>query len=456
MTKSKYIIFAVCAVIVIATLFIPPFFGKGDDGSLYGILLENGLYNAEGADTSFFNGTYGISPSVPENGFSPITVAKALCAFVSTTVFDIRFLAILYLPVYLAGVFLIIRSIKIKHLVAETVICAIAAIILCDIGYISYINSLYHEALYLSFFLLLAGSIMNIMKEDRLCPACAVLSLISAAVLACKGVDGALIGIFTGIALIAFPIINKKKSLPSFICGGLSVILSFILIFAANNQSSTPMELYGRVISGTLFETQTPEQDMEALGINSKYASYSGISYYDALKEEGTLNPGFAEELKKVDQSDALAFYVKKPSRFMSVISSAGKNAPFLTQSYISTKQNTYYSIKMAPSLWSYCRRFLTPGSAMIVFAVAFAVFVLSFFISKKDSKTALGGIATSVASMAFFISPILRCGLMNISRNLVLHQAALDLMIILIICYAVNLSLTKRQELKDKYGVNQ
>ena len=63
MTKSKYIIFTVCAIVIIATLFIPPFFGKGDDGSFYNILLDNGLYNAEGADTSFFNGRFGISPS---------------------------------------------------------------------------------------------------------------------------------------------------------------------------------------------------------------------------------------------------------------------------------------------------------------------------------------------------------------------------------------------------------
>ena len=37
MNKHKLIIFAVVALVVISTLFIPPFYGKGDDGSFYQI-----------------------------------------------------------------------------------------------------------------------------------------------------------------------------------------------------------------------------------------------------------------------------------------------------------------------------------------------------------------------------------------------------------------------------------
>ena len=456
MTKSKYIIFTVCTLVIIATLFIPPFFGKGDDGSLYNILLENGLYNADGSDTSFFNSFYGISPSSPEEGFFPITIAKTICAFVSTTIFDIRFLSLLYLPVYLAGMFLILKSIHIKHPIAEIAICIVTSVMLCDIGYISYVNSLYHEALYLSFFLLLTGSVMNIKEENGLNPVCAVLALLSVAVLSFKGIDGALPGIFVGIALILFPIISKKISVSSVVCGILSVLIAFTVVFTSSTSGGTPLSLYGRVMNGALYETETPEEDLGKLGIDTKYAQFSGVSYYDAIKEDGALNPAFSEELKKADRGNVLSFYLKNPKRFTNVISSAGKNAPFLTQSYISTKQNTYYGIKIAPFLWSYCRRFLTPGSALIIFAVAIAVFVLAFLISGKNGNAALGGIVLSTACIVFFISPILQSGLMNISRSLILHQIATDLMIILIISYAVNMALTKRQELKDKYGVNQ
>ena len=84
------------------------------------------------------------------------------------------------------------------------------------------------------------------------------------------------------------------------------------------------------------------------------------------------------------------------------------------------------------------------------------AVLIISFVILKKDLETALTGIILSVSSITFFVSTILQGGLMGISRNLLLHQCAFDIMLILVVMYAINIALSKRQELRDKYGVNQ
>ncbi len=455
MTKSKKIIFIVSALIVISMLFIPPLYGKGDDGSFYNVLLENGLYNQEGADTSYFNSVYGVSQNA-ESTFLPITLAKVLCGFVTTVVFDIRVLGALYLPLFLAGLYLVIRGIHIKNKIAETVICTVAAIILCDVGYFSYLNSLYYDALYICALILMAGAALNIKNEKGISLPCAILLAVASAIMAFYGVSGLIAGVLVGVFLPLGDFLRKNIKAETLICGVLIVVISAGCFLAAPKGESSEVKLYGRVIDGALYNTDTPSEDLEALGIDPSYETFRGLSYYDALKGEGVLNPGFKAELKKVDESDVLLFYIKNPSRFINVLSDAGKNAPFLTQSYIKTQSNSDYFIKKAPSIWSFCRRFLTPASFPILLLVSAVVLLWSVILLKKDSKIALAGILLSVSNMVFFVATILSGGLMGISRNLILHQLTFDMMIIIILVYAVNLAIEKRQELQDKYGVNQ
>ena len=455
MTKSKKIIFAVAALVVIIMLFIPPFYGKGDDGSFYNVLLENGLYNQEGADTSFFSSVYGVSQNA-ESKFFPITLAKVLCGFVSTTIFDIRVLGVLYLPIYLAGLYLILRGIHIKNAVAETAVSVVAAIMLCDVGYFSYLNSLYTDAIYLCTFILMAGSALNIKNEKSLNVSCVVLFMISAGILAFFGAEGLIAGVLSGVMIFAAAFKGKGVKAESIVCGVLTVLISAGLFIAAPANTGSETQLYGRVIDGALYKTQAPEEDLKGIGLDSKYASFSGISYYDALKEDGALNPAFKEELQKVSRGDVLMFYIKNPSRFINVLSDAGKNAPFLTQSYIKTQSNTNYSIKKAPAIWSFCRRFLTPASFWIILAIAAVAMVWSVMKFGKNFKMSLAGVLLAVSSITFFIGAILRSGLMGISRNLLLHQCAFDIMLVLIVTEAINIALSKRQELRDKFGVNQ
>lgn len=455
MNKHKNIIFIVASLIIIATLFIPPFYGKGDDGSFYSILLENGLYNAEGADTSFFNNIFGVSQTDTDGGFLPITVAKALCAFVSTVVIDIRVLGALYLPFYLLAMYLILRKIKIENKALEITVSIIAAIILCDIGYISYMNSLYKEALYLVFLMLFAGSALNIKKEDGICWPCAVALLFSAGVLAFMGIEGLLAGIALGAALIISNLCLKNISFQATLCGILAIVISAGCFFAAPAAGGSDAEIYSRVFDAV--DVQNAEKELESLGISAKYKDFAGKSYYTVLeKNEGVLPPALLTELKEVSRGDMFSFYIKSPKNFINVLTLAGKNAPFLSQSYISTKMNTNYYIKSAPGIWSYARRFMTPGNIWIILLVSLAVIVCIFAFFKNDAEILAAGLPLAVLSPAFMVYPILKGGLLGISRNLILHQAAFDLIVIVAIICAVNFALERRKNIKEKFGVNQ
>lgn len=455
MTKSKIIIFIILAIVVITTLFIPPFYGKGDDGSFYSILIANGMYNSEGADPSHFNSTYGVSTD-GNSEFLPLTTAKALSAFASTTVFDIRVLAVLYLPFYLWGMYLVIKAIKINNKTLEIVVSALAAIIFADIGYISYMNSLYYEALYLVAFLLFIGSILNIKKENGVCILCALTFILSCGVLAFMGVSGLIAGVVAAAVLVLGGTVLKNISPFAALCGVLAAIVSFSCFFMAPQGKTSPAKLYSRVFDGAVYSSEKPEGDLEKLGIEKSYADFAGKSYFEAVGDNEALSPAFLQQLEKVSEKDILGFYVKNPMRFIKVLSVAGKNSPFLSQSYIATKTTANYYIKMAPGIWSYVRNFTIPANFWILVAISLLALVFSIAFFRKDTAIMTAGITLSVSALVFFISSVLNGGLYLISRNLIMHQAAVDLMVILIAVCAINIILEKRQELKNKFGVNQ
>lgn len=455
MNKPKLIIFAVAALIIISTLFIPPFYGKGDDGSFYQILTENGLYNTEGADIAFFNNVFGMTNTETENGFLPITIAKVLCGFVSTIVLDIRVLALLYLPFYLCGVYLILRKIQVKNKSLEIAVSIVAAIILCDIGYISYMNSFYKEALYLVFFLLFSGSLLNIKKDEGVLVPCAVLFILSAAVLSFMGAAGLIVAVLAAVMLIVANVFFKNISGQAIICGILASVISIGCFMVAPAAVDGEAQVYSRVFEGAV-QAENAAVQLKELGLSEKHEEYVGLSYYNALGDEGVLPPALVEELKGVSRGDIFMFYLKNPANFIKTLTSAGKNAPFLSQSYIATEMNANYHIKMAPGLWSYARRFLTPGNLWILLAISLAVIVCVFVFFKKDAEIMVTAVTLAVSSVVFMINPVLKGGLSGISRNLIMHQVAFDVLLVVVIVCAVNMALERRENIKEKFGVNQ
>ena len=200
----------IASLLIIFTLIIPPFFGKSDDGSFYNVLRSNGLYNLDGSELGVFNPQFGVGGEDTGEHFFPITAAKAL----SGAVFDIRLLALLYLPFYIAGMCLIIASVKSENKYIHLAVCILAALILCDIGYIGYFNSFYTDALYISAFTLLAGSLMFMLSNGKTNAPCLILTVISSAVLAAGG-TGVVAAVLAAVIAGRFCFTEKNKIFPA-------------------------------------------------------------------------------------------------------------------------------------------------------------------------------------------------------------------------------------------------
>ena len=217
----------VASLIIFFSLLVPPFFGKADDGSFYKALLSNGLYNLEGYEINGFNPGFGTGGEDTGAHFLPVTIAKS----VSGNIMDIRLLAVLYLPMYIAGMCLMLASIKAKNKYIHLAVSILTAVIFCDIGYIGYFNSLYTDALYISAFLLMAGALMYMLSNGKSNIPCLILTALSAFILSCSG-SYVLASVLASAVVIRFCIAEKVKIIPSLTA---AIILASCVFFCGFN-----------------------------------------------------------------------------------------------------------------------------------------------------------------------------------------------------------------------------
>ena len=406
MSKSKKIIMIISVLIIAATLFVPPIFGKGDDGSLFALLSGNGLYTPDGAEG--FVARYGADMPA-DNAFFVLSAAKAISGIFTKNILDIRFAALLYLPFYALGVCLVIAGVKMHSKKLEPFAEALAAIILCDIGYIAYLNSPYTDAFFLCALVLLFGCVFYMQSRGR----AEIFPSAAAALCALALLWGALGGV------------------PSY--------------------KDENMEKYNSVFMGAAQKSE----DLAFFGISDKYASLIGKDWYEAQKETDIESDAAKSEIfENISGAKVLKFYFTHPKNFATALDTACKNAPFLTQKYIKMQTDGSYGIKKAPSLWSWARRFMTPAS-LIVFAVYYiAVIAVLIKTRKKGKGFKLASAFYLLYNIILLPMTLVSGGTASVSRRLLLFQLSCDMLIFMSVLWAVNTFTERNENIKKKYGV--
>ena len=439
MEKHKIIIIALAILLVIITLFIPPFFGRNDDGGVSRLISDNGLsYRGEKSADSL-----NVSFAVRDQNagtFTPVIAAKKISSL-SGKDFDIRMMALIYLPVFLVGLYLIISSIDVINKKARILVCIFAAIVLCDISYISFFNSFYYEALYLSALTLLFGSLMVMYGKEGLSISAIVLALLAVAIIASSGAFGVTVAMLTAALFFTMGFWDKSKIRKPFTVATslLIVAISLSVLSVAPSIKGGDRDRYNALFSGVLYGSEDMIADLDYFGRPEEYASFADKSYDEAGKETNFENGIVKEELfSKITTSRIMAFYFSHPQRLYSVFDKAAKTAPVLSQDYVCTQTNKSF-LKTPPALWSAVHRFLMPGSFLILLAFFLIIVVLAALNMKKMpffSKTVIFSVLTACVLLA---EPVISGGLANISRRLVLFRFAYDMILLMCVNWIIN-----------------
>lgn len=327
------------AVACIYAIFIPPAHGVADQGDFERVMGQAGLGFFHGHSFYDFVQTkytlkwmnplflIGLLPAT--SYIYPIAVAKLLCRICFLGYFDTRVLAAVFSLYYSIVCFLIFRQIPVKNQIGKSVLAAIFIAVFFDGVNLTMFNSMYGQSMLLialaSF--LLSGVLilrnLDNLKKRHIVFFFAACVLLLGAKLQCISLLPFLI--------LAFVFLIRKCSYKK-----LSVVLLCILLwYSVGNYVIWGGQLnrdtqYNSVFYGILKDSRTPEEDLEAMGLDPDLAKDAGKhAYLDPGEYAYPPRTEIMEEkfYSKMDNVKLAKFYLTHPARIIRAMEVTAGNA---------------------------------------------------------------------------------------------------------------------------------
>lgn len=406
--KPAYLALAtlgVLAVIMSVILFIPPYLGLSNDGSLDSVMADVGLavLNPDAANPyfSYYDRLYAIAPDAYTPDTTPqllkVTVRFAIWLDELLTgrdgVFDIRMLAAIYMVLYLAALFPLLRGVlsRVRMYSEGLALAIVCVLVFGDTTIVVRFASLYTQAWELILMILLVDAAFLIpWRRDAWLPQMSIL-------LSCWLLMG--VNDYCSLACIVFSmaywlmlrrqtdVIHKTAYV------GAAVLLCFISVLNTSNMldDQTVTEKYDQMTRGVLFQADNPEEALEFFGVEPRYSvltdTYASQSFPMADLSSGVLDEGF---LDQYDTGEVLLYYVTHPLDLMSLFD-VGAHSAFITRSDFSG--NYEHSVGLPArakspfmAIWSTFKEQSAPKTAGLLLLLGAAL--IFFRRGKKDDTT--------------------------------------------------------------------
>lgn len=360
----------VCLVVAVIALFVGPCLGMANDSIGNQKMLEYGLSYREVdrgedpeqfASNEYFTRVYERTRTGEPIHTSQNLIVNAAMAldsvFTNDNFFDVRFLAAIYLMLYLPGVYLVLRAgLERVQYFSEAVVMAVAGVLIfSDISYLVFFNSLYNDPIILICLLYIAGGSMGLHTEK---PAQMGLQLVITAaglMLCLLEKRFFLAGLLTAVLLVAH---TRVFSGPSrIVAGGLAAILIGASVFSFYwcGESFDDVSKVHSITRGVLLDSQTPDKTLEDMGIDASYSLLADQSLYDYYPPAEISNPALQEGfLDRYTAADVALHYMKHPDSLVFMWNNAVRSALRLRRDYCGNYERSAGMPTMGKSVfWS-------------------------------------------------------------------------------------------------------
>lgn len=461
----------VIAVLMAYMLFLPPYLGLSNDGSLDAVLADVGLARLDPENKeayfSYYERTYYIEENAqpPETTPLPLKIMIRLAValdilLTNDTLFDMRFLAALYMVLYLVLLYPLFLGIlqRVPRYSEGLLLAILSVLVFADSTIVVRFASLYTSPLEA---LALIGLVDIIFVLSRRQKIGAALVLMGACIVVLTAVNQycALIGIVASV--VYWRVFHEQSDLPmrmlSLAMAIVMAVLSVVYTGAMLNRQ-TRVAKYNQMTRGVLFQADDPTKALAFFGIEPRYSvltdTYGDQEYPVVLPDDGVLDEGFFDHYSTVD---VLGYYLIHPIAMLGMFD-RGVHHAFITRSDYSG--NYEQSVGLPPmaktpfmSVWSTFKEQSAPKTAGMVLLLAVVVLV------RKKQKTLeeerrearykeLIGVFIVMAVLEI-LTVLLMAGDSELLRESFLMGMAIDLMSVLFITELLHR--TKRIELDEE-----
>lgn len=462
--RPEFIAVLLASAILIYVLMIPPVIGIADNGDFERIMGSTGLsYLSQDYKDKYFgymNREYKVTPleSPAEDYFSTEIILVLLAKLIDKAVtlnkhiFDIRFLAFIYSCLFLLSIYLLVKFIRNDNPLSGWIIAALLVFVFTDIGYISYFNSLYGEAVSFSALLLTVALAICVVKQEK--PSLFTLAgfFLAATLLAGAKAQNVPLGIvFTifGIRLLPLRKDFLWKRAVIFFC--VILILTTMKCYLSIPDRIRVCNDYQSVFYGILKDSPSPKDDLQELGLDPNLSALAGTDFF---MKEYPINIRDPETLKqisdKINPLKVAVFYLKHPDRYLQKLRITAENGFRLIQGYGNFEKSENREFKeTADSFrhWSTIKTKVLPHSLVVValfFTVYFLLLVIQYVKKRKILTERLYTeifAAIWVTGLIQFLIPIIGDGEADLGRHLFLFNVCFDIMLVTSVVWVINLT---------------
>lgn len=352
--------------------------------------------------------------------------------------YNLAFLALLYALVLAAAVWLLLRHLP-RGTVPRRILAAVLLIFLfCDAGYILYFNSFYGEALQFVTLLLAVGLWMRLYENPRRWCSWVLLYV---ALYFFGGAKLANIPLACLFGLIALLLLVRGSGKWIRVTAG--ALCAALLVSQVALAGSIPAWMendtnYQAVFFGVLKNSETPEQDLEELGLDPAYAPLAGTHAYQPSYPmdiySDAFRQGFYENVSKVR---VMYFYLRHPARLLDKMDTALMCSAYIRPPYLGNLSSKRMTHVKRSSGWSWLRvrsRVLYTFAVMLPALVLVSLFALWCALQclrkkrKRESVAAYGALlALCAAAWAAWVLPIFSNGEADLSKHMFLFIHLVD-----------------------------
>lgn len=465
-----------CGIIVFLTLYVPEPIGLANNGDYPRIMYPNRIIFLEKIDYNYdsyvpeFEMVIGEGRQLTklagliESDYSQfdyyssqsvlIKISKVLNYFAngitgqSAGHYDLFWLCLIYIGLYVIAIYLILKFVyKRFGLLMFSLALFTVLFIFCDSGYTLYFNSFYGEAMQYVFTFLVIGLFLRLLDKHN-AEKHSILSYVIyyAAVLFMAASKNAYVPVGILFALLPLIFIKDKlfsnKQIAYLALGTVVTFAGLIYILTLTPEWIDKDTTFNAVFSGILKFSDTPEEDLEELGLDPSLAVLKGYQTYlddypiDIKSEEFQKN-----FFDKISKTDILIFYLKNPARLLAALKYSADWAAYIRPKYLGNYINPSVPQEQAYrfSLWETFRELTCVNALWFIFLVFLLTFALCIYLLiKRKIEYALLLAVLLVSSGFNFVIPYISNGTCDIAKHMFGFINCYDILLFILFGYLV------------------
>lgn len=463
---SPALLATVCVALIAGwLLFIPPFHGLADNGDFYRAIFVNGLYKFKGYHMlGFINPKLGIMQYFNEThaavfSSQPLFVRLAVVlnkVFYSKTVFDLRFLGLVYYVPYLGAIYLLTQALTHPfRRLRSYIIALLVVLIFADSSFTLYFNSFFAEpgmlvlALYAFSALMLVGR-----RPGYHTKALAVLYFVSVMLLIANKQQNAPLALSYAVASLGlFLVCRHKVAWLAVLAGIVGILITGVLTYTLITKQFNDINQYQAVTHGVLIHNGDPSKRLKKQGASQQFALMSAQDYYP--KTFAAISPSSDYVHKHLNQKTGfgwiLRYYAKNPKQFQTLLDVAAGDM-MITQvkavgdyqagtGHAAGEQVTFFTLFSSTAGAFFPRKFAFDLLLTVALLIVFGVGAYNDWRQKQPMGVLRFFLVTGLLTIFIFVPiiSIIGDGDADLAKHLFMVPVSLDLILLTFLADLLN-----------------